>query len=386
VNQDELNNPTAPQHSLNAIAYSAIERHGIIGDRRTASLVASDGTLDWLCLPDYDGDIVFGALLDWGKGGCWRMGPAAMMHGEQSYDGETMVLQTAWKLETGKLVLRDTMLWPEDDRAPEQESCRVIVRCLKCVQGTARCEFFLRPGFNLDADASVSFTEHASGFSIRASECALRFWCNFPLQQDPTHLHGKIELSEGQEIWAVLETGATGHGWSAESARDAVEKGRIYWSEWLKRIHHAPREIRRSAMTVHLLTYAPDGCVVAAATTSLPERIGGEWNADYRLSWIRDTSLALGMLERLGDWKETERYLQWLRRQVSRFGQPLRVLYGIRGEKRMRQRKIKDATGYRHSAPVRIGNHAYNQFQIGSVGFLADCVWLYLQEGGQWRE
>jgi len=134
------------------------------------------------------------------------------------------------------------------------------------------------------------------------------------------------------------------------------------------------------------LSYAPDGCVVAAATTSLPERIGGQWNADYRLSWIRDTSLALGMLERLGDWEETERYLQWLRRQVSRFGRPLRVLYGIRGERRMRQKKIKEATGYRGSAPVRIGNHAYNQYQIGSSGFLADCIWLYLQEGGQWRD
>jgi GH15 family glucan-1,4-alpha-glucosidase len=126
--------------------------------------------------------------------------------------------------------------------------------------------------------------------------------------------------------------------------------------------------------------------VVASVTTSLPERIGGQWNADYRLSWVRDTSLAMGMLESLGDWEGTERYLHWLHRQLSRFGQPLRVLYGIRGEKHARQRHLKHATGYRDSAPVRIGNHAYNQFQIGSFGFLADCVWLYLQEDGQWRD
>src|SRR6185437_13403962 len=289
-------------------------------------------------------------------------------------------------LDTGELLLQDVMLWPEDRRAPEQETCRVIVRCLKCLQGTARCEFYLRPGFNFDESASISFATHSSGITIQSGDCALRLWCNFPLQQDPTDFHGEIELTEGQEIWAVLETGASGHGWSVEAAREAVEKNRIYWREWLKRIHNAPREIRRSAMTVHLLSYAPDGCVVAAATTSLPERIGGQWNADYRLSWIRDTSLALGMLERLGDWEETERYLQWLRRQVSRFGRPLRVLYGIRGERRMRQKKIKEATGYRGSAPVRIGNHAYNQYQIGSSGFLADCIWLYLQEGGQWRD
>ena len=387
MNHPELATNSEPtRNHTRAIAYPAIERHGIIGDRRTAALVSADGTLDWLCLPDYDGDIVFGALLDWTKGGYWRLGPAAMMQGEQSYDGETMVLQTAWQLETGELVLQDAMLWPEHQRAPEQETCRVIVRRLKCVRGTARCEFHLRPGFNFDEDSPISFVEHPSGISLQTGSCTLRLWCNFPLQPDAIGLRGEIELTEGQELWAVLETGASGHGWSVEAARDAVEKNRNYWREWLKRIHHAPSEIRRSAMTVHLLSYAPEGSVVAAATTSLPERIGGQWNADYRLCWVRDTSLALGMLERLGDWEETERYLQWLHRQVSRFGQPLRVLYGIRGEKHARQRKIKSAAGYRNSAPVRIGNHAYNQFQIGSVGFLADCIWLYLQEGGEWRD
>lgn len=371
---------------VGSMAYPAIERHGIIGDRRTSALVAADGTLDWLCLPDYDGDIIFGALLDWDKGGQWRLGPAAMMQGEQSYDGQTMTLQTEWKLETGTLVLQDAMLWPEDRRAPEQEACRVIVRCLKCVQGHARCEFYLRPGFNFEEPPQTAFTAHPAGISIQTNKFTLRLWCSFPLEESELNLRGQIELSEGQEIWAVLETGAAGHGWSIEAARDSMEKNRIYWRDWLKRIHHAPEEIRRSAMTVHLLSYAPEGSVVAAATTSVPERIGGQWNADYRLCWVRDTSLALGMLERLGDWEETERYLRWLERQISSWGQPFRVLYGIRGEKHARQRNLKGVSGYRNSAPVRIGNHAYNQFQIGSLGFLADCIWLYLQEGGHWHE
>jgi GH15 family glucan-1,4-alpha-glucosidase len=368
------------------MAYPAIERHGIIGDRRTAALISADGTLDWLCLPDYDGDIIFGALLDWNKGGLWRLGPTAMLQGEQSYDGETMVLQTRWKLETGELVLQDTMLWPEDQRAPEQKACRIVIRSLKCVRGTARCEFHLQPGFNFEEHAKIAFTEYPGGISIQANEYALRLWSSIPLPKDAPALHSEIELTEGQEIWAVLEMGVAGHEWSIEDARNAVEKNRIYWREWLKAIDHTTPEIRRSAMTVHLLSYAPEGSVVAAPTTSLPERIGGQWNADYRLSWVRDTSLALGMLERLGDWAETEHYLQWLHRQMPSFGRPLRVLYGIRGEKFSRQRKVKRAAGYRNSAPVRIGNHAYNQFQIGSFGFLTDCVWIYLQEGGRWRE
>lgn len=369
-----------------AIAYPAIERHGLIGDRRTAALVAADGTLDWLCLPDYDGDIVFGALLDWNKGGFWRLGPFAMVQGEQCYDGETTVLQTTWTLETGGLTLQDTMLWPEKRRSPEQEQCRVIVRCLKCTRGNARCGFDLRPGSNFEEHVPISFSEHPSGISVEMKNRTFRVWCNFPLKLEAAGLRGEFTLTEGEEIWAVFETGAAGHGWSIEAARQAVEQNRAFWQEWIKKIHNAPAEIRRSAMTVHLLSYAPEGCVVAAATTSLPERIGGKWNADYRLSWIRDTSLALGMLERLGDWEETELYLQWLHRQLSRFGQPLRVLYGIRGEKHKRQKNVSDVSGYRDSAPVRLGNHAYNQFQIGSYGFLSDCIWIYLQEGGQWRD
>jgi GH15 family glucan-1,4-alpha-glucosidase len=375
-----------PGRPLRAIPYPAIERHGIIGDRRTAALVAADGTVDWLCLPDYDGDIILGGLLDWARGGLWRLGPAAMIEGDQTYDGETMVLQTRWKLETGELLLQDAMLWPDDKRSLEQEPCRVLVRSLKCVKGSVRCEFDFRPGFNFEEPPQVSFTEHESGTSIQINGWALRLWCNTAVEADASGLHREIELNAGEEICAVLESGSKGHGWSSEGVRDALDKSRGYWSEWLKQLRHAESGIRRSAMMVHLLTYAPEGSAVAAATTSVPERIGGEWNADYRLSWVRDTSLALGMLERLGDWAETERYLGWLSRQRSSFGQPLRVLYGIRGEKRKKQRKIKVATGYRESRPVRVGNHAYNQFQIGSLGFLADCIWLYLQEGGQWRD
>jgi GH15 family glucan-1,4-alpha-glucosidase len=378
-------NPPAP---VLAIPYPAIERHGVIGDRRTTALIAADGTLDWLCLPDYDGNIVFGALLDFAKGGFWRIGPALMAQGEQRYDGETMVLQTEWALAEGRVVLRDTMLWPEDRRAPEQESCRVLLRTLRCTEGHVSCRFDMRPGLNFAQPAPVSFDHYPSGTTVQIKDLTLRLWSSFPLESTSGSLQGEIELNQGDELWAVLEFGASGNGWSVDAARKALDQNRNYWTGWLEKIRSEARhdaEIRRSAMIVHLLTYAPEGSAVAAATTSLPERIGGAWNADYRLSWVRDTSLALGMLERLGDWEETERYLHWLHRRQSRFGHPLQVLYGIHGEKRARQKKIAGPAGYRDSLPVRIGNHAYKQFQIGSLGFLADCLWLYLESGGDWR-
>jgi GH15 family glucan-1,4-alpha-glucosidase len=371
---------------IRTVAYPAVERHGMISDRRTAALVAADGTINWYCLPDYDGDIFLGALLDSGKGGFWRLGPAAILEGRQSYEQETMVLQTEWDDEDGQLILRDAMLWPEDRRAPEQERCRVIVRSLKCTKGRLRCAFDFRPGFNFTDPADASFEEHASGISIQRNGLALRLWCSAKLERENGGTWCEVDLNEGEELWAVLEFGSTGHGWTVDAAREALEHTRNYWREWVKAIDNPSPEIRRSALIIHALTYAPEGSVVAAATTSVPERIGGQWNADYRLCWVRDASLSLGILERLGDWQETERYLQWLHRQQSRFGQPLGVLYGIRGERRVGQKKIREAAGYRGSAPVRVGNRAYKQFQLGSLGFLADCIWLYLEEGGRWND
>lgn len=376
-----------PVHSP-IVPYPAIENHGLVGDRRTAGLVAADGTMDWLCLPDYDGAVTFGAVLDWFKGGHWRMGPATRLLGKQTYVEDTMVLETRWELESGSLLLSDAMLWPETKRSPDQENVRAIVRCLRCTHGNVRGAFDLQPAYNFSGQPAA-LTQYSSGYALNLPGLALRLWASSPLQLESSHLHGELQLGEGEELWAVLELGAAGHGWSVDAAKDALEKTQQYWRGWLNRFcakDAEGAEARRTSLAVHLLTYAPQGSVVASPTTSLPERIGGIWNADYRLSWVRDTSLALGMLARLGDWEETERYLQWLVKRQSRFGQPLQVLYDIRGGTRPKQRKISKAEGFRGSKPVQVGNHAYKQRQFGSFGFLADCVWIYLQEGGPWRD
>ncbi len=379
--------PQALQRSARVIPYPAIERHGIIGDRRTAALVAVDGTMDWLCLPDFDSAVVFGAMLDWSKGGHWRLGPARRSMGQQQYQENAMVLETRWDLDEGALLLQDTMLWPENQRPPEQAEVRTVLRALRCLRGTVRCEQDLRTGYNFRQDAP-SLAEYASGFTLQRPELSLRFWTNYPPAVDGSRLHRVFQLKEGEELWAVLELGAAGHSWSVEASRTALEQTRRYWRDWLSKLRpldHGDEGTKRTAMAMHLLTYAPEGSVVAAATTSLPERVGGGWNADYRLCWVRDASLAVSALTRLGNLRETQQYLHWLVRRLSRFGKPLEVLYTIRGEKRPRERNASDATGYRDSQPVRVGNHAYKQHQLGSYGYLADCVWIYLEAGGQWQ-
>lgn len=380
--------PPTLQSRMRVIPYPAIEKHGIIGDRRTAALVSADGTMDWLCLPDFDGSIVFGGLLDWFKGGHWRLGPACMSHGQQNYQQGSMVLETRWEFGWGELLLREAMLWPESQRAPEQAEVRAVVRTLRCVRGAVPCELDLQAGYNFQENAA-SVAQYASGFSIQLPELSLRLWSNQRLSAHNSRLHQVFQLKEGEEFWAVLELGAAGHGWSVEAARNALQQTAEYWQRWLgglRPVGIGDKEVRRTALAVHLLTYAPGGSVVAAPTTSLPERIGGGWNADYRFCWVRDASLALGMLARLGNLKETEQYLNWLTKRLSLFGQPLQVLYDIRGEKRPSQKKLSEVEGYRGSQPVRLGNHAYKQHQLGSYGYLADCVWTFVQEGGQWRE
>jgi GH15 family glucan-1,4-alpha-glucosidase len=370
------------------IAYPDIRQHGLIGDRRTAALVAADGTLDWLCLPDFDGRIVLGALLDWGKGGHWRIGPRQRMFGGQSYAGESMVLETRWELPEGTLILEDAMLWPESKRPEGRESARLIVRRLRCMRGQVRCDMDLRIHANFQA-VDAAFTEQNGAFALSLPELNLRLQTSRPPVVIGARVHVGFDLREGDDFWSVLEAGPSDQAWSSEAVEKSFAQARQYWADWLRGIRPlggGQEEIRRTAMVVHLLTFAPEGSVVAAPTTSVPERIGGGWNVDYRLCWVRDASLSVGTLARLGNLEEAEQYLSWLAKRVARFGKPLRVLYEIRGGTRPVQRKLSGVAGYRQSAPVRVGNHAYKQHQLGSYGFLADCLWTCLAEGGAWHD
>lgn len=361
--------------------------HGVIGDRRTAALVAADGTIDWLCLPDYDSPSIFGALLDAERGGFWRFGPASPTPGSQRYIHETAVLVTTWDMDTGQLELTDAMASPEDQRPAELVHRRMAIRRLRCLEGEGDCILTIRPRRDFEGDAEIALAP--GGVVFRVGDAALELWLSASLTSVPGGAEARLHLCEGDEVWAVLSLSEALETWSVERARHQLDVVARYWREWMGGLTYTgPRSewVRRSALTIHLLTYAPAGSVIAAPTTSLPERIGGGRNYDYRYSWVRDVSTALAKMSLLGETRTAQRFMDWLVGLGSATDSPLQIAYGIRGEIEVAESERTDLTGYRGSLPVRFGNRAAVQRQHDSLGFFVDCVLIYLQQGGDWRD
>lgn len=227
------------------------------------------------------------------------------------------------------------------------------------------------------------------GLAFGLGELVLGLWGTPSFELADGVASAAFRLAEGDEAWFVLDSGDPPGSWSAERAREVMDATKDSWSGTASKLSYTgPRagRVRRCALTVQLLGYAPSGSLVAAPTTSLPERIGGDWNADYRYAWVRDASLSLAVLALLGDTETARRYMNWLVGLDSSTDAPLQVLYGIRGETVLTQHERADLNGYRGSRPVRFGNHAYRQMQLDSLGYLNDCALVYLQQGGLWRD
>ncbi len=368
------------------VPYAAINHHGVIGDRRTSALVAADGTIDWFSLPDYDGNVIFGCLLDAQKGGYWHLGPGIRCLGTQRYVEDTTSLTTTWELREGRLELTDAMAWPEGQRPSGRDKHRAVLRRLRCLKGHTPARLTLRAACDFEPVEPTTITENT--VSLRTGKHDIELWASRPLHVHPSGVEAEIPLREGEEFWCVLAFGHRTAEWNEKRAAEVLAESERYWTQWVGKLsYNGPRRtmVRRSALLVHQLDYAPNGSHVAAPTTSLPERIGGDWNADYRLSWVRDTSLSLEALVLLGAKEDAQRYLEWISKQISSSDPPLQTVYGIHGEQNLSQRERKDLEGYRGSKPVRLGNRAYRQDQHGSMGLLVDCMYAYLDQGGDWR-
>jgi GH15 family glucan-1,4-alpha-glucosidase len=370
------------------VAFSPIERHGVIGDRRTGALVSADGTLNWFCTPNFDGAPIFGALLDPNCGGFCHFGPRGAREGRQRYDGNTATLITAWT-DNQSLELSDVMAWPDDERPEEFRDQRAIIRHMKATtEDLVRFDLFPRNEF-WEGPKSIEAKEGGASFAFKQGSFGI--WASFPLIIAEHGVSADLELKAGGEHWVVLGWNVQPGNWSVPRAIEVSREAASYWDNWssqLKINDAGSRDaaLRRSGFAVQLLTHAERNSAVAALTTSLPERLGGDRNYDYRYAWVRDASLSLDLFSCLGKVGEVKRYLNWLCGLKSETAAPLQVCYRLDGNTKLKQEKIPDVLGYENSRPVLRGNRAAKQKQLGATGFLADCTRTYLDHDGEWRD
>ena len=305
--------------------------------------------------------------------------------GHQRYVDDNNVLVTTWQSADGELELTDAMLSPDASRPSGDEGRRTLLRRLRCKRGSATCAMELMP--RDDFAPGLVTSRVPGGLELRVAGFALGLWTSRPVEPAPDGVCAGFALGAGEEFWAILGLANDPAAWNPQAADEALQATLRHWRELSGRYNYrGPRRDRviRSALAIELLSFAPTGALVAAATSSLPERIGGDRNYDYRYAWIRDASMAIATLSVLGDVESAERYLSWLSRLDSSTEMPLQVLYRVDGGTDIEERSRDDLAGYRHSRPVRFGNHAYRQRQIDCFGYLADCAVIYLDQGGRW--
>lgn len=284
--------------------FPPIHRHGAIGDRRTGALVAADGTLNWFCVPDFDGAALFGALLDPERGGFCRFGPFRTSFGRQHYLPETAAVMTSWTLQNGgELELTDLMAWPADERPKSACDHRVIIRRLHA-RGATIARFQVRPRWDFGGRA-LEFHSTSNGAVFRFAAGQLVVWTSFVAEPQEDSLMADLPVSLGDELWAVIGWNSQPGDWTRERAAGVFDAAIEYWRDWSAGLTIDAGDQRgaslcRSAITVHLLRHAEHDAPAAALTSSLPERIGGNRNYDYRFAWVRDASLSLAFFGALG--------------------------------------------------------------------------------------
>jgi GH15 family glucan-1,4-alpha-glucosidase len=359
--------------------YKPIGAYGIIGDHRTAVLVGADGSIDWACLPDYDSDAVFCAILD-PDAGCFAVRPTEPFRTHQRYERGTNVLVTEMATAGGRVRVRDFMPFFEGRKVPTAE----LHRRIEGVSGEVEMEIVFAPRFDYGATVPT-LTQEPNGVRAAVSETeAIILSTTIPLELREGTVVGRVTMRAGGEEILVADWGAgrIHHVASYQSAR-RLDYVRSYWRRWTDRLTYHGRyrdAVERSLLALKLLVSEPSGAIVAAPTTSLPEWPGGARNWDYRFSWVRDSAFVLRALFGAGYVEEGTAYFDWLLGHALE-EEPLRVLYGINGQQDLQERELP-LRGYRDSRPVRVGNGAAHQFQLDIYGSLLDAALHYDRSGG----
>jgi GH15 family glucan-1,4-alpha-glucosidase len=358
---------------------SRIEDYALLGDCQSAALVSADGSIDWLCLPRFDSDACFAALLGDGDNGFWKIAPVSPVRSvRRAYRPGTLTLETEITTDEGTILLVDFMGVGE----PTPDLVRIVSG--KSGKVPMRMEFVLRPGYGTDVPWVQRITngiQAISGpdrFRLTTTAAALLRGANL-------RTIAEFEVRVGDRATFVLD-------WSPShvtppppvDADEALARCDAFWSEWSSRakVEGPYTEIvKRALLTLKALTYAPTGGIVAAPTTSLPELLGSVRNWDYRFCWVRDATFTLYSLLSAGYTEEARAWRDWLLRAAAGAPSQPQILYGIAGERRLIEVELDWLGGYEASRPVRIGNKASEQLQLDVYGELMDTLHLCGESG-----
>jgi alpha,alpha-trehalase len=392
---------TAPigAFSINS-PFPPIADYGFLSDCHTGALVASDGSIDWMCIPHFDSPSVFAAMLDRGAGS-WRVGPYGVyVPAGRRYVPGTNLIETTWMTPQGWLRVVDGLTigqWHDNregsshTRAPTDfDADHLLVRSIECIQGEVQVEMVCEPMLqygSTPAQWSVADTGEEGGYAFDASDgrTEFRLFSDVRMGIEGNRVHARHTMGEGERRFCAISwTEELSGPRNADQADEYLNRTSHFWRSWLADgtypDHPWRYHLERSALALKGLTFMPTGALVAAPTTSLPETPHGERNWDYRYCWMRDASFTLWGLHALGlDW-EADDFIQYVADLERNEDGSLQIMYGITGERDLEESTLEHLKGYEGARPVRVGNGAYNQRQNDVFGAVLDSVYLHSKQ------
>ena len=369
-----------------------IADYAVLGDCQSSALVGRDGSIDWWCAPRFDSRSSFARLLD-PDAGHWSIRPAGDFEVERKYLDGTMVLCTSFRTANGTLRLTDALALAPGTRGHEigLESPHALVRLAEVTSGEVTVEIELAPRLEYGLVVPRLMSTPRGLETVGGPDTLLLVGEREMTLETGGLARTELRLAEGQGAAFALHhrQGINGSTAAPLDPRAAIEDTIAGWRSWseLHQSYEGPyrEQVRRSALVLQALTYAPSGAVVAAPTTSLPEIVGGDWNWDYRYAWLRDASLTLKALWVGACPHEPARYLEWMARAgvgAAAAGH-VQIMFGVEGERDLTERELDHLGGYRGSRPVRVGNDAWRQSQLDVYGEVIEAAWIFRDQLGE---
>ncbi|HEX3967098.1 MAG TPA: glycoside hydrolase family 15 protein [Edaphobacter sp.] len=349
---------------------SLIEDYCMIGDCETAALVSREGSIDWLCWPSFSSGACFAALLGTCDHGYWKIAPAGKVKAtRRQYEAHTLVVETTFETEDGEVCLVDFM--------PPRAEHSHVVRIVRGVRGKVAMQMDLAIRFDYGRTIPwVTSNDHELHAIAGSNMLVLR--ADAPMRGEGMSTRGEFTLRAGETLsFTLTSLSSLEKIPAAQLAETALRETQNFWKEWNQRNKYRgpyADAVERSLMTLKAMTYRPSGGIVAAVTTSLPEKAGGSRNWDYRYCWLRDTAFTLLVLMQAGYMDEAVEWRKWLLRSIAGAPDQVQTIYGIHGERQIVEWEADWLPGYEDSKPVRIGNAAVSQFQLDVFGEVAAAL------------